>query len=296
MPVRTVRRIPFLAVPLLFASVLYLFPVTVSAQSDTSKQSGKNGSELDSLVEFTAFPDTNEIEAGDTFSLVFHARMKPEWHIYWENSGETGMETQISVDAPDGFEVGSIQWPRPITFKTGNLTTYGYGKETVLFVPVTAPETLPEGPHTFQAKVTSLACREKCIIQKHNVSATVPSDKLPDDELKNTVKRHREAIPEPFSSLTESRVTWEDDTIVFEGSRNGAEQFTFFPVPVSGVELGSPSVSTNESTFTMRIPVEWHPDNHLGEEQPAVKGVIAVGDDPFGPSYRVSVPLERQTN
>lgn len=293
-PIMPVRKplLPSLALSLLLAGVFLASVVSVSSQSEAPGETTDN----ESLVEFTAYPDTGTIEPGKTFTLLFHARMKPDWHIYWENPGETGMETQISIDAPNGFSTGSIRWPRPITFQTGGLTTYGYGKETVLFVPVTAPETLSGGPYTFTAKITSLACREKCVMQRQEVSVTLPSDGPPSGDLKQTVDRHRAAVPEAFSELDGASVTWDDGDVVFKGPRDGMNELTFFPVAVSGVELGSPSVSLDASTFTLRVPVEWHPENYLGNETPAVKGVIALGSDPFGPSYRVSIPLERRKN
>jgi thiol:disulfide interchange protein DsbD len=272
---------------LLVLSLLALIHSPVDAEPQTN-------SSTDDLVTFSVHPGETDVSAGGTFLLHFHARIKPEWHIYWKNPGETGMATDISIDAPEGFDVGTIQWPRPITFKTGEITSYGYKDETVLTVPVKAPEALPERPYNFSATITSLVCREKCLMQNQKMTFSLDDMKQPDKALRGKIRSFREAVPEPFSSLESSRVTWNKGSVVFHGPRGDAEDIRFYPIAIPGVELGSPSISIDGQTFTVRVPVEWHPENHLGKEKPAVKGVIGLGKEPTDPGYYVSAPLKKE--
>lgn len=278
------RVIPLFTAFVLMAPVLLAAPGGLSSSSDRSED-GKP------LVSVSVFPNRGTISGGDTFNLYVHARMKPEWHIYWVNPGETGMATDISIDAPEGYQVGSIQWPRPIPFETGGITSYGYSEETVLTVPVTAPDQIEDETPTFNVHITSLACREKCIMQNHEKTVTVASDAVPNREMQAKIRTFQNAVPEPFSSLKQSNVRWEKNAVVFTGDHQGADTIRFYPISVSGVRLGTPTVSFDDSTFTLRVPVEWHPENHLGKENPAVKGVIGVGPGKFDESYRVSEPL-----
>lgn len=245
----------------------------------------------DELVTFSVHADETEVSAGETLMLYFYARMKPEWHIYWKNPGETGMATDISLKAPDGFDVKDIQWPRPVTFKTGDIISYGYKEETVLSVPVRVPEDLSDRPHEFQATVTSLVCRDKCLMQNQEMSFSLKEVEQPGASLREKIRSFRKAIPEPFSSLEDTRVTWKKGSVIFSGPRGNAKDIRFYPIAIPGVELGSASVELDDRRFTVRVPVKWHPENHIGNEKPAVKGVIGMGDGPTDPGYHVSVPL-----
>lgn len=275
------------------ASVLLVAGLLTQFHLHTAAGPQETGS-TDNLVRFSVYSDTANVSAGSSFTLHFFAEMKPDWHIYWKNPGETGMATDLSIDAPDGFEVGAVQWPRPITFETSGITSYGYKNETVLSVPVRAPADLPDQPHKFSATITSLACREKCLMQNQELTFSMDDIKQPDETLRGKIRSYREAVPEPFSSLQDARVTWEEGSVVFRGSQGDFEDIRFYPIAVSGVELGSASIEVKNQTFTVRVPVTWHPENHLGNEQPAVKGVIGLGQDPTDPGYYVSEPLKKE--
>jgi thiol:disulfide interchange protein DsbD len=92
----------------------------------------------DDLVRATLMADTDGVSAGTSFSLGLHLRMKPHWHTYWVNPGESGGPTRINFTAPAGFEFGAVQWPLPTRMVTEGTVSYGYEDEVLLLIPVTA--------------------------------------------------------------------------------------------------------------------------------------------------------------
>jgi DsbC/DsbD-like thiol-disulfide interchange protein len=58
--------------------------------------------------------------------------MPEGWHIYWANSGDSGMPTDITVTAPEALEIAPIHWPAPERIREGDFTTYGYKGEVTL--------------------------------------------------------------------------------------------------------------------------------------------------------------------
>jgi len=117
-----------------------------------------------SLVKAELLADVDAILPGETFTLAIRFTMKPHWHIYWINPGETGMPTSVALELPEGFKAGPLQWPVPQKFVADEFTSYGYEDEAVLLVDVTAPAALKAGETiTIGAKAEWLSCKVACI-------------------------------------------------------------------------------------------------------------------------------------
>ncbi|MCC7264849.1 MAG: thiol:disulfide interchange protein, partial [Candidatus Latescibacteria bacterium] len=109
--------------------------------------------------------DTDHLTAGESFTLGVRLRMAPEWHTYWEFSGDAGLPTTVEWRLPPGFKAGPLQWPAPHKYtESGDLTVYGYADEVLLLAQIQAPASLKaDTVLTLGAAVTWLACREVCI-------------------------------------------------------------------------------------------------------------------------------------
>ena len=89
---------------------------------------------------------------GDTVMAGIHLHMDPGWHIYWRNSGQSGIPTSIAWELPTGVTTGEIKWPVPDkSIETDIAThaetvTYSYEKDVVLLVPLKLAPDLPPGP------------------------------------------------------------------------------------------------------------------------------------------------------
>ena len=101
------------------------------------------------LVKTAAELDGSAIIPGETVLLGVRYTIHPKWHIYWRNAGESGAPTELNITAPEGFTTGTIRWPRPDVFTSMGDTCFGYAGETMLFIPITAPNTdhRREGDH-----------------------------------------------------------------------------------------------------------------------------------------------------
>src|SRR5215475_3066699 len=83
--------------------------------------------------------DAASIEPGSTFWVGLRERIAPGWHTYWINPGDSGEPPSIEWKLPEGFGAGPIVWPRPERLKVGPFMSFGYEREVVLLVQVTAP-------------------------------------------------------------------------------------------------------------------------------------------------------------
>lgn len=115
--------------------------------------------------------ETTSIQPGKPFTVAVRLRMEPEWHIYWQNPGDSGSTTRIEWTLPTGFRAGAIQWPKPHMFVMDSMVSYGYEDEVVLLTQITPPPTLATGkPVTLGAQVKWLICSEQCVPQDKELS------------------------------------------------------------------------------------------------------------------------------
>src|ERR1700760_3869710 len=76
------------------------------------------------------------IAAGATLWVDLHLAVKPGWHVYWQNPGDSGLPTSIDWKLPPDFSPGPINWPVPEHFVQNGIGNYGYAGIVDLLVPI----------------------------------------------------------------------------------------------------------------------------------------------------------------
>jgi thiol:disulfide interchange protein/DsbC/DsbD-like thiol-disulfide interchange protein len=116
---------------------------------------------------------TDSVRGGEPALVGLRIRHDAGWHTYWRNPGDSGLPTQVRIQAPPGVQVGEIQWPAPSRMFVGPLANYGFEGEIVLPIQVMVP-TGQAGPLRLDAQAEWLVCREVCIPGEASVSLTLP--------------------------------------------------------------------------------------------------------------------------
>jgi DsbC/DsbD-like thiol-disulfide interchange protein len=111
-------------------------PPKITLPGAGGKQPMENPKSAEQLVTVRGVADVDRLVPGQAFHLAFIFTIEPGWHIYWLNSGASGGPTEIKVSGPQGFTFGKALFPRPIVLHGEEGDTYGYERQTVLFVPV----------------------------------------------------------------------------------------------------------------------------------------------------------------
>lgn len=122
-------------------------------------------------------PSTNE----ETPALRVGLRLKIEegWHIYWINSGDSGMPTKVSWTVPGQWRVSELRWPAPERIhERGGLISYGYRDEVILIADLFTPQEIPQGNESVEiAAVTNfLVCKDICVPGRSSASLALPFD------------------------------------------------------------------------------------------------------------------------
>src|SRR4030095_8869516 len=95
---------------------------------------------------------------GETVWAGVRLRMEPGWHIYWQNSGDSGKPTTIHWQLPTNVTAGALAWPVPEKFVSSGLTTYVYHDEIMLLTPLKIDEAALPGSVDLSANVRWFEC------------------------------------------------------------------------------------------------------------------------------------------
>ena len=119
--------------------------------------------------------DAASVEPGSTFWVGLRQRIAPGWHTYWINPGDSGEPPSIEWKLPEGFAAGPIVWPRPARLPVGPFMSFGYEREVVLPIELTAPASLgTDAPVVLRGHVSWLVCEKICIPEEAEVALSLP--------------------------------------------------------------------------------------------------------------------------
>ena len=172
--------IPILLLGLLAASAARALPELPESAVGVGAADGD-----DARVEARLYVESESVAPGEPLRLGVHFNLDRGWHVYWRNSGQSGLPTKLTWTI-DGAQVGPIAWPFPEVFREadGFVTTYGYSREVMLISEaVFAPDA--RGEVEIQVFVEFLVCEVQCIPGEARLRRTVrvdPEPALPDPE------------------------------------------------------------------------------------------------------------------
>lgn len=151
-----------------------LAPAAAYAEAPSAPQAPPQAQASDAVhkdkarVTATLLFDQEEVAPGETVRAGVHMALDEGWHVYWFNSGDAGLPTQIkwSTAGETPLTFSPMRWPAPEVFveSGGEVTTYGYHHEVLHDVSVEVPKTLTPGQKlTIHAEVDFLTCEEICV-------------------------------------------------------------------------------------------------------------------------------------
>ncbi|MEX2644433.1 MAG: protein-disulfide reductase DsbD domain-containing protein [Acetobacterales bacterium] len=148
-------------------------------------------------VEARLVAETASVPPGESFLVALRQKIRPGWHTYWRNPGDSGEPTQIEWQLPEGFSAGAIEWPVPERIPYGPLLNYGYENEVWLLARIDAPAGLPAGePVSLTARAFWLVCADICIPEEATLSLTLPAGPASTDaRWAEGFRRAKEALP-----------------------------------------------------------------------------------------------------
>jgi thiol:disulfide interchange protein DsbD len=202
------------------------------------------------IVRVELVSEAQTIRAGETFWVGLRQDIRPGWHTYWINPGDSGEPARVEWSLPPGFAAGEIAWPYPERIPVGPAMSYGYSGEVVLPIPVTAPRDLAPGARvTLSGRASWLVCEKICIPEDAPVTLTVSvSDgpSRPDPRGAPPIAAARRAVPTP--SPWPASFVASPETIAFTVGASGLTteriaDIWFYPSRWGAIEHAAPQRS-----------------------------------------------------
>lgn len=142
-----------------------------------------------------------QVQPGAAVDLALVLDIRPHWHTYWRNPGDSGEPPRIDWQLPDGVTAGPIRWPLPAPIPVGPLVNYGYSDRAVHLVSLQVPADWPAGePIPISATANWLVCEEACIPEQGAFSLTLSTGPAvagaPQDAVRTLFAEARAGLPQ----------------------------------------------------------------------------------------------------
>lgn len=170
---------------------------------------------------------------GTPLRIGLWLRHDPHWHTYWVNPGDSGIPTALEVHAPEGVEVGAIDWPVPDRFELAGIINYGYGDQALLPLTLNIPADFSSDTLHIEAEARWLICEVECIPGKalYRLALPVKARSAPDPRWQADFAWADARIPQPSESLR-MVASMDGETVILELGGHlpaGIETWTLLP-------------------------------------------------------------------
>jgi len=217
-------------------------------------------------VEAELIAENLSLAAGGDNWLALRIAPEDGWHVYWRNPGDSGLATTLAWTLPAGISAGDLQWPYPHRSALGDIVNYGYGKETLLLVPLTVPANWSGGASVnLQAKAKWLVCKDICIPGSADLSLTLPvtspgTPQQADPRWRDAFSSTRAQLPQPAPAdwkvqfATHGGAGEGDFSLAVKGAHFSAGgAIEFFPYVSDLVKHSAPQRLANSADHGLRI-------------------------------------------
>ena len=161
----------------------------------------------DDRISINLISEVESINKTNNFLVGIHVKLKPKWHLYWKNPGDSGIPTEIEWSISEKSLISNLPWPTPLKIEnisTQNLTTYGYEGE-LIFLTRIAPKKNHFTHDSIQLKadVSWLVCKEICLPGETSFNLKIPINKTKFSSNKLLISTAKSKLPIFYNSNEE---------------------------------------------------------------------------------------------
>lgn len=208
----------------ILASFVFLIALAVPAfAQDAPEQQFGFGSEI---VDARLIAERETTAPGDSFYLGLRKIIPQDWHTYWRNPGDFGLQMELNWTLPEGVSIGEPIWPMPIELELaeGEIMDYGYKDEVVLPMPIQIAEDFAGTRIDLTVDAYWQVCEVICVPEERTLTLSLPVGAAPVDHEEDIwhIAAGLEAEPQPAENL-EAVIDLVGDRVVLEVSGEGLE-------------------------------------------------------------------------
>ena len=266
---------------LIAIAALLLAPLAFA--NSASAQLG--GGEPKASVELVV-PKTS-VKPGETLDVGVKFTMKPGWHIYWTNPGDSGQPPTFSWNLPGGGASAMLRgspWtatePRfPVPERwtdAGGLVNFGYSKTVIFPATLTVPASATPGQSADVTLTTNyLICKDVCLPESATATATfevgLDSGEGGNKSAASDVEKAKKRLATQASSPPKVGRNGEAITLTMAVPA-GAKDVGFFPETPDGVSVEKIDVKTQGDKATVTFSARPLGNGSLPASMPATLG------------------------
>jgi len=230
-------------------------------------------------------PETRSPAPDQTVTMALHIALKPGWHIYWSNSGDTGYPPVVTWTMIAGAAAGPVAHPTPARLELSGLVSFVHEGDTVLLQNLKLPAGIAPGTALpFTAHLDLLVCSQNtCEPDPVDLSVTLTAGTgTHDPAVAELFAQARAALPRPLAVSGEFALTKSGLEILAPGFPDvSSAQISLF-VDQPGVAEPAADVSVKVVDGGLHIAVS----RGDGDLPPVISGVITGGGKGYAFSAR----------
>ncbi len=228
----------------------------------------------------------SQILDGDEVDLALDFKLDPEWHIYWQNPGDSGASPKVNAV---GAEIRSWAWPAPERIPIPPLTNYGYN-ERVLFPLKVKPAA---GAREIVLELEWLVCKVECIPVFGTIRwplnvGTARAEMAADHPDRRFWNEFAARVPAASGGPTFTVVRANESEIVYRVTGiEGAREIFVFPNTPQIFTTRAPQVTAADGGFEIALPFATNRDAGLER----TKLTVVLQDGTASRAYETEVSL-----
>ncbi len=240
-------------------------------------------------LEVALISEQTTVQPGHEFWVGLDFTLEPGWHVYWVNPGDSGEAPKVKWTLPEGFQAGSIQWPKPEKISVATLVDYGYSNHVLLMMPMhAAAEIKTDKTADLLADVHYLVCREVCMPGKAQLGLSLPvsSSAQLDANAHVRFEATRKDIPPPAPANWKMSTEAErNDFVLTVDTGHREKPGMFFPLQEQQIENAAPQKAESAAHG---IKLRLKKSDGLTQIPATLQGLLLLPD---GRAYLVDAPV-----
>ena len=181
---------------------------------------------------------------GKSLALGIVITPNPDWHSYWQNPGDSGVETRAEWTLPGGATASPLRYPAPERFEVAGLTSFVFGHAATLLTDIAIPASMkPGSAFPVSIKVNWLVCDPSlCVPQSATLDLRLTiGNGAPDPETASDFADARAALPKLLPAPVTYAVS--NGRVIIAAAVPDAvkaRSATFFPITEFVTDYGAP--------------------------------------------------------
>jgi thiol:disulfide interchange protein DsbD len=112
---------------------------------------------------------------GAPIEIALRLQLKPGWHTYWRNPGDSGEPAVVTLRVGEREYKGPDTWPVPERIDLAGIVSYGFHGDVFLPTRVVAPAgAVPGAALPIEAEATWLVCEKVCVPEHGRFTVSLP--------------------------------------------------------------------------------------------------------------------------